>query len=838
MRTLVLAAGVLLVVALAVFLAIGKWKNPFNRRDLPQRLGIEIQQEANGVTYTQAHGGRTLFRIHASKVVQLKQGNALLHDVKIELYDTDGNHADRIEGSEFEYSQKDQTAKASGPVEITLIRPGTALAIAPKPKDGPAADDRVKVKGGPLATMAEKVESDEIHVKTSGLTFDQRSGVATTGRRVDFSMTQGSGSSEGATYDSQRGLLVLNRAVELNTERGGRTVKILAEHAEFEREARICRLHAAMADFRGGTASAGDARVLFRADGSAVRLDAVNGFAVVTETGGRVAAPHGSMDFNERNQPRHGRLEGGVTIDTVDSKPTEPGQTELKIHGTAPVAELEFTPRGELRHAHLERDVEIESQRTIESAGGMGRESRKWRSPVADLEFRNARQGHVEPATIHGTEGVTVTAESQTGEGPLVPSRLAADEVTGEFGPNSQISSMIGAGHARMEETNAAGIRQTSSGDRLEAHFAQAGSSGIKDGEKRDAIGGLGSGMQVLSGVLEGHVVLIQEAAAKGGGQAEAAMRATAGRAAYDGAGEWLHLTLSPRVEDGGLQLTAREIDVSRESAEAFAHGDVKATWVGDVPSKDGKQGSVGLGGQGPAHVVSTEARLRQSTGEATFQGHARLWQQADSIAGPVIVLDRQKRTLVARSTDAAEPVQAVLISAGQLEAKSQAASLAEKDARNGSVGKQSAPSTIRVRGGDLKYSDAERKALIRGGALGQVVAETGTATSISNEVELVLLPAGDRAGKDGGAAQVDRITARGRVTVTSGGRRGTGEQLVYSGETGEYVLTGTAAAPPKMTDPARGNVTGEALIFQSGDDRVSVEGTGPKTTTETTAPK
>ena len=75
LRTLVLAAGVLLLVALGVFLAVGKWKNPFNVRDLPKRLGIEIQQEANGVTYTQALGAHSLFKIHASKVVQLKKGN-------------------------------------------------------------------------------------------------------------------------------------------------------------------------------------------------------------------------------------------------------------------------------------------------------------------------------------------------------------------------------------------------------------------------------------------------------------------------------------------------------------------------------------------------------------------------------------------------------------------------------------------------------------------------------------------------------------------------------------------------------------------------------------------
>jgi len=46
-------------------------------------------------------------------------------------------------------------------------------------------------------------------------------------------------------------------------------------------------------------------------------------------------------------------------------------------------------------------------------------------------------------------------------------------------------------------------------------------------------------------------------------------------------------------------------------------------------------------------------------------RGHARVWQQANSIAAPVIVLDRERQTLVARTTDASEPVRAVLLSAG-----------------------------------------------------------------------------------------------------------------------------------------------------------------------------
>jgi lipopolysaccharide export system protein LptA len=143
----------------------------------------------------------------------------------------------------------------------------------------------------------------------------------------------------------------------------------------------------------------------------------------------------------------------------------------------------------------------------------------------------------------------------------------------------------------------------------------------------------------------------------------------------------------------------------------------------------------------------------------------------------------------------------------------------------------------IRVHGGELWYSDAERKAVMRGGDLGAVTAETGTATSTSDTVELRLMPAGSHDSGSSGQAQVDRMMAAGHVVLTVQGRRGTGERLEYSGASGEYVLTGTAAAPPKMSDPVRGTVTGETLIFNSRNDSVSIEGGGRQTKTETTAP-
>ena len=138
-RTLVLVCGVLLVVALGIFLTVGRFRNAFSRRDIPKHLGIDIQDEANGVTYTQAHGGHTIFKIHASKVIQLKNERATLHDVLIELYGKEDGRVDRIKGDEFEYDQKAQIATAAGPVEITLMQPSAA------PRPGKPATDELRI---------------------------------------------------------------------------------------------------------------------------------------------------------------------------------------------------------------------------------------------------------------------------------------------------------------------------------------------------------------------------------------------------------------------------------------------------------------------------------------------------------------------------------------------------------------------------------------------------------------------------------------------------------------------------------------------------------------------
>ena len=156
-------------------------------------------------------------------------------------------------------------------------------------------------------------------------------------------------------------------------------------------------------------------------------------------------------------------------------------------------------------------------------------------------------------------------------------------------------------------------------------------------------------------------------------------------------------------------------------------------------------------------------------------------------------------------------------------------------------TGKPGADSVIRMRSGELHYSEAERLARFSRGAVGAVTAETNlgngaASTVVADEADVNLQAAGGHglATRTG----VEKITATGHVSVNWPGRRGTGERLVYLDEDGSFTLTGSSAQPPRITDQAHGTVTGSALVFHSHDESVAVEGDGGKTVTETQSPK
>ena len=64
-----------------------------------------------------------------------------------------------------------------------------------------------------------------------------------------------------------------------------------------------------------------------------------------------------------------------------------------------------------------------------------------------------------------------------------------------------------------------------------------------------------------------------------------------------------------------------------------------------------------------------------------------------------------------------------------------------------------------------------------------------------------------------------------GGVKVEQPGRTATGEQLLYTAATGEFVLTGTPGRPPHVVDEKQGTMTGATVVFRSPDSTIVVSG-------------
>src|SRR5579863_9393457 len=184
----------ILLVAGAYFYARHRIQNALQQ--VPAKIGLEIKQSATGFTVSKSEQGRTLFTIQASKAVQFKQGgHAELHDVQITLYGSDSTRFDQIRGADFEYDQQSGNVIAKGEVQIDLQSNPQGLL---SPDQAPPQDLK-----------------NPIHLKTSGLIFNQKTGDAHTKERVDFGLPQGNGSAVGVNYTAKTNVLTLQSQVNL-----------------------------------------------------------------------------------------------------------------------------------------------------------------------------------------------------------------------------------------------------------------------------------------------------------------------------------------------------------------------------------------------------------------------------------------------------------------------------------------------------------------------------------------------------------------------------------------------------------------------------------------------
>jgi lipopolysaccharide export system protein LptA len=802
LRIWLLVGAGLLVMVIVAFLGYAHYRAHRFLTELPAKLGIDVASETDSFTLSQSGGphGKTLYTIHAAKALQHKDGKYTLHDVGIVVYGKNSDRADRIYGSEFEYDQKEQVATATGEVHLDLQAPAPTDA---KGRRDYAAGGKQRVSGN----HSLHVPDDRIiHVKTSGLVFMQKLGVAATDREIEFEYGGMTGHAMGADYDSDTGVVVLHSAVRVVGLQQGHPATLIAARAELNRPAKQLVLTQAKYVLVGGgkkaagqTVEADRMVVYLRGDGSAERMEAQGAVTLTDGDGGRVVAPRGDVLLDEKSKPQSAVLTGGVRYMADGALRQGQGQSaEVKVA---------FDKAGRLQHVVLTGAVKLHERVRSSDAASAPWSERDLAAGTVELALAADRAGKTQLQDAKASGDARLNVVSPTGKpGQASSSDLGADILTAHFAPMDgvrRLSVVNGTGHTSLRRVSAAGVVNTSSGETLEVHFRPVASHTASATD------------EISTAVQQGNVVLTQMPVKKlGDANPAQEEKATAARALYDAATQRLTLTGGVQLTDAASLLLADRVAMEQQTGDAEAEGAVKATYrfSGDTSE--------------PVHVLASRAVFQHAAGQAIFYGvaghPARLWQGGSQVEAPVLQFDQKEKRLAAHGTGqgATMAVRTVLASA------------ADAKAGTGKAGAGKAE-VVRVASRELTYSDATRQADFTGG----VEVENADGRMRGQEAVVYLQSAaGDRAGKNTVAVNskvagqsgfmgggVERIVATGNIEIDQTGRRATGEHVVYTASDGMFVMTGTAAAPPRIVDDARGTITGTSLRFHAGDQSVMI---------------
>ena len=835
LRVWLLVGAGLLAIVVAAFLGYAHYRAHRFLTALPGKLGIDVRQETNSWTYSQTAGGKTIYTIHAAKSTQHKDGKYTLHDVGIVVYGKKQDRADRIYGSEFDYDPAAEVIRAMGDVFIDLQAPEAEDRNAKM--DYAAGKDLAGPKNVGKDTGAVGEGSGKnarvIHIKTSGLVYLQKLGVAATDNEIEFTSGGLVGHAVGAEYNSDTGGVKLHSAVKVNGLQHDRPVVLTASQAVLDRQGRTAVLSQAKYVTVGGSAAGGSeetaraqhAIVYLREDGTAERIKAEGAVTLTNGEGGTVTAPKGEMMISAANHPESAVLTDGVRYG--EDEPLRQAQ------GESAEARLAFDTAGRVEHVAMTGAVKLHERVRASDAVGVAWGERGLSANAAELAIVADASGKMEMREARATGSARLTALSPSvKDGAMTSSSLAGDVLTAHFvrvNGADHIAEVHGDGHTELRKVGATGVVNTSSGDSLVAKFRP--STGHASGKAAT-----GSD-EVANAVEQGHVVMTQMPVKKPGDsgvlQEE---RALAERAVYDGDLDTMTLTGNVQVNNGTNVIWADRVVSEQQSGDATADGSVKASYRQTGGTDE------------PMHVLAARADLKHDSQVATFYGapgrSARLWQAGSQVEAPVLEFEQKQRRLLAHGEgqSGAMVVHTVLVSSGNTDRDNAGRTAGRVRVVTGG----NKTDVIRVASRELVYSDEARTADFTGGVLlessggtmrGQKAvaylqgAPVGGKVSLSNATGKT--GAGSAAGgKPSGVGgfmggRVERVVATGHIEIEQPGRRGTGEQLVYTASDGMFVLTGTAAVLPKVVDQQQGTVTGASLRFHAGDEDVVVSNGG-----------
>jgi lipopolysaccharide export system protein LptA len=798
LRAVLIAGASLLVLVLVAYIGLGRYRSLMVYRQLLKRSGVTLTHDTNGFTYSQSMQGRTIFTLHAAKATQLGSGKWALHDAALTLYDRAGNAVDHISGSEIDYDEAAGVARAQGVVDMDLQTPqgfangGRAVATPGSTADALAA---AELKAAP---------AQPVHVRTSGLVYERKLGIASTDQRVELRYGGMQCTAVGAEFNSGESTLRLLAQVRMEGVAHGQPLHVTAASMAMNRESNVAMLMQPAVTSNGQSATADKAELNLRKDGSIERLQGIDHVVLGSETE-RITAARLDATLNAQTLPQKARLSGGVVITGADSA--------RPMHGSAVTVDALFNAQGMPTLVTATDGAKLSVVDRKADARGMNRSMEgakiiavfvpgERRSSVRVSEVRASGSAHASGDAIVAVKGAGVAVARKTTQVWGDDLRL----VLGASGEGkAEAQKLFASGHTVLRQDGPLEEQENSSGDTLEVAFA-----GTKAEPGVVAKGGLG----IASAVQNGHVMLRNRAAGKvGSAEPGAISMGSADRAAFDGATQRLTLSGNAHLDGDNGSLVAPIVEIDQTTQDAEARGGVQAT------IENAQRAGADLSTPKAAsvtHVLSESARFEHATKTAEFRGSdaqpARMWQDASQVQAARLLFDGVRRTFSARTAAAGTSVHAVFARA----AATPKAGAAARPAR-----------IVRVASPKMDYNDLLREATFSGG-----VTMDASGGEVRGQRAVVFLVAAAEKEAVVTAKQpspfsesIDRVVLAGSVEMEQPGRKGTGEQLLYTAATGSYVLTGTAAAPPRIVDTQQGNVTGATLLFGDAGSTIVVAG-------------
>jgi lipopolysaccharide export system protein LptA len=753
------------VIVLVVGVTISYWLSHNRGRptlhNLPNQLGVDIQQTSEGFSLSRSVGGRTLYTIRASRAVQFKSGGrAELRNVHIVVYGRTHDRYDQIYGDEFTYDPPSGDIKAAGEVHIDLQDNA----------EGPLKPDQAP---------PEELKNP-LHLLTRSITFNQKTGIAQTDEVVEFRDAQASGSAHGAYYDSKNNELQLKSSVRIVTT-GKNAATITGTGGSIQkapRQAAVENVHIEQPD---RTVTANKGILLFEPDNT-VKHALLEGNVHLESRGPSVidiAAPRGELNMGPTNSVEQVLLSDGARFDIRGAN---------AAHGSAETFVLDFDGQNQPSRFHMIKNARLMQQPNPGKSSASGQ---PMEIAADQLDFQLEGGNQLKAGDTVGKAAIMIFPSTDTSRSPKDKSgqQMSGNATTvataGKFHAtfaNNRMQALHGSPDSRIISVSPGQPEKVSTARNLDVTFAPDG----------------GVQKLVQTGDFQYH-----EPPAKPGMGGRAAFAETA---TYTPGDQVLLLTGSPRVIDGGMTTTAELLRIDRRTGDAFADNDVKTTYSDLKPQFQGAL----LATRDPIHVTAQHMTGRRELGVAHYTGNVRLWQAANLVRAPKMDFDDEKRSIVAEASGQ-ERVISLFVQQSQdgkltpVEVTAEKLTYLDEERRaryTGNVLAGTASGTVSAQQIDVYLKQADPT---DSRSSGQQPAQQKRAA----------IPG------SGTPSQLDHIVALGRVVVTEPNRRAVGDRLVYTAEDAKYVLTGKT---PSIFDAEHGTVWGDSLTFYSRDDRVLVE--------------